>query len=157
MPEGSGGRPEASALIWPWREAGAASSRSRRLSPRIAGLLQSLAAAAAGAGLSVWGQRGLALGAWLLAALVATAALASPTGLYLALMRIFTASGRIVGRALGWILLPAAFFLVFAPFRFALRRGRRDAMKRYFEPDAESYWSRRVPAPATPHSYERQY
>ena len=150
------GRPEASALIWPWHTA-VAPSRSHRVSPRITGLLQALVAAAAGAGLNHYGWRELATGAWLLAALVAAAALVSPTGLYLALTRLFTATGRLVGRALGWILLPGLFFLVFAPFRFLFRRGRRDSMKRYFEPDAESYWSRRAPAPAAKNIHERQY
>jgi hypothetical protein len=47
------------------------------------------------------------------------------------------------------------FYLLFAPFGELLRRGRRDRLHRYFEPDAESYWEPHMVIRSS--SRERQY
>ena len=72
---------------------------------------------------------------------IGTAAMLSPLALFAAIERSFAALGRWVGKALQWTLLPAIFYGFFTPFALLFRRGRRDAMTRYFDADAKSYWS----------------
>ena len=78
-----------------------------------------------------------------IAALILLSALLSPTGLYAGIERLFAALGRRVGTGLTWIVLPLIFYLIFLPFGTVFRSGRRDPMKRFYEADAESYWSPR--------------
>ena len=47
-----------------------------------------------------------------------------------------------------WIVMVPIFYGVFLPFGLLFRRGRRDRMKRYYDPDAQSYWEERPERPA---------
>ena len=66
-------------------------------------------------------------------------------------------SKRVVGRFLTWILLSWIFYGFFLPFGALFRRGRRDSMKRFYEPEALSYWSSCEPREAGLDFYKRQY
>ena len=61
-----------------------------------------------------------------------------------------------VGTVSTWVLLVPLYYTFFTLFRLAFRRGRRDAMQRWWDPQADSYWS---PLPQRPgaDSYERQF
>ena len=160
MPELRPGRPEAAAAIWSWRgEAGSRVAPSRRpvARARARGLLQGMVGAAVGAGLHALGYPRIGVVALSLGTGIALAALASPTALYAAIEQLFGATGRLVGRALSWIILPMVFYGFFVPFHWLFRTGRRDAMKRFFETEATSYWSARERARAGSDSRERQY
>jgi hypothetical protein len=109
----------------------------------LRGAMQALAGAVVGALLFRFEHRTLGSIVLGVAGVILLAALASPGGLYAAIERGFAALGQFVGRALTWILMPAVFYGFFFPFGMLFRRGRRDSMKRFYEPDAPSYWSDR--------------
>jgi hypothetical protein len=153
------GRPEAAAAIWDWRGASAprGSAGPSATQIRLRGFLQGLVALAVGAGLLAWGFRGFGIAACVFGSVVGLSALLSPTGLHAGLLRLFAATGRVIGRALTWTLLPVIFFGFFFVFGSLFRRGRRDSMKRFYDPGAPSYWSKRSPGRAGSQSRERQY
>jgi hypothetical protein len=92
----------------------------------------------------VWLERArLAIGVGSAAALLGLAALLSPLGLFAAIERLLAALGARIQRALTWLLLPMIFFLFFVPFRALFRRGRRDSMRRFYDPASPSYWQLR--------------
>jgi hypothetical protein len=148
------GRPEASALIWRWRET-ASGTEVPAARVRLRAALQAGAGAAVGAALLAFGARPVAYLAFAMAALVLVSALVSPHGLHAGLQRLFEATGRAVGRATTWIVMLPLFYLFFLPFGKLRRRGRRDRLRRYFEPDAETYWEPHSEVPSS--SRERQY
>jgi hypothetical protein len=78
-----------------------------------------------------------------IAAIILAAAITSPAGLYAALERALAALTHATGVGLTWILMSAIFFLVVTPFGLLFRRGRHDAMRRYFEANATTYWTER--------------
>jgi hypothetical protein len=92
-----------------------------------------------------------------IAAMILLSALLSPVGLYAGIERLFAALGRRVGAGLTWIVLPLIFYLIFLPFGTLFRRGRRDPMKRFYEADAESYWSLRQAGRSGSAFHTRQY
>jgi len=94
------------------------------------------------------GRPRLAIGVGSAAALLGLAALLSPLGLFAAIERLLAAVGTRIQRALTWLLLPMIFFLFFVPFRRFFRRGRRDSMRRFYDPGAPSYWQPREASPA---------
>jgi hypothetical protein len=91
------------------------------------------------------------------AAIVLLAALVSPTGLYAGIRQLLQTLGRWTGQALTWAMLVPLFYLVFLPFGWLFRRGSRDLLKRYFDPEAETYWEPREGATAASKSRQRQY
>jgi len=150
------GAPKASAAIWRWRAPdpqAASTAPAPRL--RLRGSLQALAGAAFGLACWWFGSRTIATLAFALASLVLLSALASPTGLYAALQRFFDASGRVIGRAMTWIVMVPIFYLFFVPFGKLLRRGPRDRLHRAFDAQAETYWEPHTPMRSS--SLERQY
>jgi hypothetical protein len=168
MPEARRGRPEAAAAIWTSRIAtnqswastaggGAPRSVERPASSgraRLRGLVQAAAGAAVGTLVLLFVSRIAGTVVLTIAGLIGLAALLSPLGLFAAIERLFASLGHQVGRALTWILLPGIFYLFFVPFGALFRRGRRDAMKRFFEADAETYWKlREAPAGASEGRY----
>jgi hypothetical protein len=153
------GRPEAAAAVWSWN-ASAAAPRPLDAGPvRLRGALQAFAGLAVAATFFWFGHRVPAAVVGSIAAVVGLSALASPFGVFAAIERGFDALGRGLGRLLGWIVLPAIFYLFFAPFSVLFRRGRRDSMKRAFDAEATSYWTPRDRRSATMGSdaYERPY
>jgi hypothetical protein len=148
------GRPEAAAAIWAWRAPPAVPRPPRR---RLRGALQGAVGLAVGATLFALGwptAGGIALA---LGGAVALSALFSPDFLYAAIERLFAATGRAVANTLSALLLPLLFFGIFTPFAALFRRGRRDAMTRFYEPDAASYWSERDRGRSASKSRSRQY
>lgn len=158
MAEPRPGRPEAAAAIWRWRgggDAGAPEAGPSRT--RLRGALQGALGLGAGALILGFGPRTLALVVFAVAGTVLLSALVSPRGLYAWIEGAFTALGQLLGQALTWLLMPALFYLVFLPYGFLFRRGRRDSMKRFFEEDAPTYWTPRDPAKTAPAAHDRQY
>ena len=76
--------------------------------------------------------------------LVLASAVVSPTGLYAALERALAALTRATGLGLTWVFMSVIFFAVVTPFGFLFRRGKRDPMRRFYEPGATTYWSERT-------------
>jgi hypothetical protein len=124
---------------------------------RLRGALQGAVALAVSGAFFAVGWSTAAAIALVLGSAVALAALLSPGFVYAGLERLFAATGRGVARALAALLLPLLFFGIFTPFALLLRRGRRDAMTRFFEPEARGYWSKRDRGRSASKSRVRQY
>ena len=155
------GSPAAAAAAWTWRDASPALAadlrRQKRRALRREGLIRALVGSAAGAVLFYFGAGLLARVAWVVAAAVLLAALASPEGLYKAIGHALASLGHGIGRLLAILFLTPIFFLVFLPFGRLLRSGRRDKLERWFDQRAASYWHRRDDAARTKASYEKAY
>ncbi len=153
------GRPEAAAVIWdPSADPAADAAGSEAPGHgRVMGILQGLVAV--GVGLALYRFWSTTVGTVVVSigSIVALSALISPAGLYLGIRRFFAALGRWTGTALTWILMPALFYLFFLPFGTLLRRGRRDRLRRFYEPETETYWEPHEGLHASSGSYERQY
>lgn len=151
------GRPEAAAAIWNWQTAGG-EPEGAALRSRQRGAVQSLVAAAIGAGLYLlleWHTAAIVV--WSITGLVLASALVSPTGLFAAIERGFSQLGAWVGAALTWIVMPPVFYLIFLPFGLMFRRGRSDALKRYTDAEATTYWKDRDPEWEATRSRERPF
>jgi len=97
---------------------------------------------------------------WIIGAIAGTitlAALVSPEGLFAGIEAGFRAVGRVIGRVLTWGLLSSIFYGFFLPFGGLFRRGSKDSMKRFYDPDSPSYWSTREPRETGIDFYKRQY
>ena len=152
------GRPEAAAIIWNWNRQGDGKPQAERAaSARKRGLLQAVAGGSFGLLILLFWSQTLALVVFTVSSIVLLAALVSPMGLYAAIHRLFQTLGNLTGRALTWILLVPIFYLFFLPFGRLMRRGRRDRMRRWMEPEAETYWEAHVGPTASSDSRERQY
>ena len=153
----SSGRPEAAAVIWAWRESGEGEAASDASTLRRRGTIQALVGITIGAVLFVFVSRVAGAVVATIGSVILLSALFSPEGLFAAIERGFLAFGHWVGRFLTWVLMSAIFWLFFVPFAFLFRRGRRDTMRRFYEPDAETYWTGREPERSASRSRERQF
>ncbi len=152
------GRAEAAEVIWDWRERSADRSKPRSFArERKQGSLRAAAGAVAG-GLLFWiGWTTPARVVLAVAGLILVSALLSPGGLYATLDRIASALGRRIGWALTWILMVPLFYLFFLPFGVVFRHGKRDRLKRFFDPDADTYWEPHEGPTAASPSHENPY
>jgi len=144
--------------IWDWR--GAPSERSSEDGlprARRRASLRAGAAAAIGAAVYLLWARTLGVAIMTVACLLLAIALLAPSGLLQALERLFVRLGTFTARMLTWVLMVPLFYLVFLPFGLLFRRGRRDRLKRWLEPDASSYWEAHTGPTAASSSRERQY
>jgi hypothetical protein len=153
------GRPEASAAIWSWRDAGTTGAKggAKPSAIRLRGGLKALIPAVIG---SVIYLRVSHLGGTIVlsvAAVIFMAAMLSPTGLYALIDRAFNALTDGVGRLMTWIVLPILFFTVFLPFGKVTRRGKQDRLQRFHDAARASYWSDRTGERAASANRGRQY
>jgi hypothetical protein len=110
---------------------------------RLAGALQAVVGISVGAALFFFVSRVAGTIVMTIGIVILLAALLSPNGFFLAISWAFGALGRWVGRALTWFLISLVFWTFFVPFGLLFRRGRRDTMKRFYETDADTYWTNR--------------
>src|SRR5262249_7923654 len=138
------GRADAAAAIWDWRAPAAGARPASAADAGAAtrrGLLRGAILATVGALVFAFWSRGLGGLALALSALVVVSALVSPTGIYAALERGLEALTRATGLGLTWVFMSLIFFAIVTPFGVLFRRGARDPMRRFYEPDASTYWS----------------
>jgi formate-dependent nitrite reductase membrane component NrfD len=100
-------------------------------------------------------SRGLGITIASIGTLIGLCALLSPTALYAAISRLFTWTGFVLSRGVTWVAMVTLFYGVFLPYGKLFRRGRRDRLERYSEPEAPSYWKTRQPTRTG--SHERLY
>ncbi len=153
------GRPEAAAAIWDWRKPEPKAQTARR-SPgrtRILGVLQALGLAAVAWVLFHYWSQTAAKEVLALATVFLVTSLASPNGLYAALLHLFGALGEATAKVLSLLLLGFVFYSFFLPFGLVFRRGHRDRLRRHLEPDALSYWEPHAGLTAASGSREAQY
>ena len=152
------GRAEAAMAVWTWREHGSPTrSDSSARAVRLRGAIQGSVGIAIAALVYTFVSHAAGFVIFSIASAITVAALISPTGLFAGIEAAFRATGRALGRLLTWILLSSIFYAFFLPFGALFRRGRRDSMKRFYDPEAPSYWSSREPREAGLDFYKRQY
>lgn len=135
------GSPEASAAIWEWQETEAISSDEPTAGAmRLRGLIQSAVGLSIAGLFFYFGHQAMAMVVAGITSFILLIALISPLRAFRSIQRGFLSFGGLVGRGVSWIVLPAVFYLFFLPFGSLFRRARRDTLKRYYEPDADSYW-----------------
>jgi hypothetical protein len=153
------GRPEAAAVVWQWAtpaslEPGADPATSRI---RVRGLLQALVGGIVGFGVFRLVSPTVGVVVLGIAGVIGLTALVSPTGLFAGIERMFAALGGLTGKILTWLFLVPLFYGFFLPFGRLMRRGRRDRMRRFLDPSAESYWEHHEGPMAGSGSRKRQY
>ena len=148
------GRAEAAALCWDWRKS-AVHDAADPAPARCRGLRQTLIAGAVALIIYFFISRTMAAVVITIATLNLVAALLSPLGAFARIEHWVGSFAHAVGGGLTWLLLVPLFALFFVPFRLLLRRGTRDAMKRFYMPDAPTYWRQRGPGDIGPR--ERQF
>jgi hypothetical protein len=158
MAEEFAGRPAAAAEIWIWRPA-PPPPRPPTGPVRLRGAIQAGVGLAVAGTLAWFGYRTPAIVVGCVAGTIGLAALLSPLGLFAAIEHAFSVLAGWIGTGLTWLLLPLIFYVFFVPFSALFRRGRRDAMRRFFDRDAASYWTVRGSSDgrSASASHERQY
>lgn len=134
------GNPEAARVIWTRQKPDARTTQSTAGEARIGGTIRALISATFGLVVFLFWSQLIGTIVLSLSAIILFSALVSPTGLYRGLQGLFATLGNFTGRVLTWLMLVPLFYLFFLPFGLLMRRGRRDALKRYFEPERDSYW-----------------
>ena len=144
------GSAQAAEVVWKWRVDARAEERTLTTARlRRQGLVRG------GVGLFVAGLafvlhwQTIAYVAAAIGTLTLLSALISPIGMYARIERGLEMFGAFVADVVTWIVMIPVFLFVFLPFGLIARRGRNDAMKRYFEREAPTYWAPyREPGPA---------
>ena len=150
------GLPEAARLVWtgddPPDARGPEIRRARRQALLRGGISLALAALLFLVGWRIVGAIALALGT-----LTLLAGFLSPQGLHRHLDRLFLGLVALIGRLMTWLVLTPVYLLVFLPYGALFRRGRRDRLLRWYEPEASTYWKEREPASDRAHRHSRQF
>ncbi|UCE86720.1 MAG: hypothetical protein JSU66_03010 [Deltaproteobacteria bacterium] len=124
---------------------------------RIRGSIQAAVGITVGVLVYTYGSRPVGSVIATIGTIILLSALLSPTGLYAAIERGFTALGVHLGRFLTWLSMLTLFYLFFLPFGLLFRRGAKDPMRRFYTPDAATYWEDRELGRRGSSSHERQY
>lgn len=156
MSAGTANKNSVTEVVWPWKEGEATSSSQAVAGIRKAALLQGVIGGAIGTGVYLYLSPTVGYVAWGLSGFLALIGLLSPTGLYASIKSGLDGFGRVVGTVMAWLLLLPVYYLFFTPFRLLFRGGKKDAMTRWLDPDAQSYWVTRD-GEIKKESYERQF
>jgi hypothetical protein len=152
------GRPEAADAIWSWQEVGnTRSDDEARARARRKGVIQGIVAIIVATLFFLFWSRTVAGIVYTIGAVTLFAALVSPLGLYAAIESLIVRLGMLLGVLTTWLMLVPTFYLIFLPFGILFRRGRRDRMRRFYEPDAPTYWTVREEKSLEPSSWANQY
>jgi hypothetical protein len=94
---------------------------------------------------------------WVGLAVIAVAlALATPKLLAPA-NRVWTKFGLLLHAVVSPIMLGLIFYLCIAPIGFLMRLSGKDPLRLRYEPQADSYWIKRVPPGPPPESFKNQF
>lgn len=154
------GRPEAAAVCFEWqadleaareeeKPSEAAAARKRGLTQvvitaSLAGLLYFFLSEDAGT---------IVAG---IACVLLVASMAFPLSVYAAIEGVVSRIALGLQRGVTWFLMGAIFFCIFFPFSMMFRKGRKDKLKRWMEPEFDSYWNDRA-EPISAESRKRLY
>lgn len=148
--------PEVNKVVWPWREEQAPDTAALAAGLRKAAVIQGVIGGLIGTGIYAYLSTKVGMVAWTIAGVLTLIGLASPTGLYQKIKLGMEKFGAFLGQVMSWILLVPVYWLFFTPFHFIFRGGKKDAMTRWIDKSADTYWVTREGAPAK-ESYERQF
>ena len=155
------GRPEAAAVCFDW-ESRAAVQDGADGSPAMAARKRGVRQAAITAALAAliffvfhWEHVGRVV--FGVASVLLLTSLATPLTIYAAIERLVAWIAHRLEKGVTWLLMAVIFNLLFAPFGRLFRSGKRDSMKRWYEPEQETYWNDRAPDAVTADSRRRLY
>ncbi len=149
------GSPDASAVIWNWQSPEtkpAVGSGARRTK----GVLQGVVGLVVGTLLYFFVSEHMGMLAWSVSSFILISAALSPDGAYAAIERVLDWLVDTVGTVVTWLVMVPIFYLIFLPFGMLFRRGQNDAMKRYYDDGAKTYWVTRA-STNTPEDRERLF
>lgn len=156
MQETMGGRPEASAAIWNWSESAPVAEVETNGAIRLRGTIRAMVAGVVGGLVYYYLSNLVGIIVLGITSVLFLIAILSPTGANAVVERAFNRMSSFAGRMLTCIILPAIFYTIFVPFGLVLRRGKRDAMQRFYD-QRESYWSKRDQGRSASANRERQF
>ena len=152
------GRPEAAAAIFDWKsrvtvveeEASPATSARKR------GLVQTAITGTLAALLYFFlaPRVGQIVGG--VAVFLFTSSMLFPLSIYAGIEKFVAWLARWLQIGVTWVLMALIFAFVFTPIGVLFRRGKRDRLLRWLEPEKRSYWNERD-EPITPESQKRLY
>jgi hypothetical protein len=143
-----------SAVIWSWRAPADARDAALALSKlRKRAAARSLVASAGATLLGLFVSRTLCAVALGMALVLLLGGLLSPRRLDLLFAHLAVGLGKLTTL----VVLVPIFYGVFLPFGLLMRRGRRDALKRRFDPALTTYWEQAEPRQLSKEAYERQF
>jgi hypothetical protein len=140
--------------VWSWREPEQPPDVARK--NRIKGLIQGTIGALVATLIFFYISQHAAYVVYTITGLITLTALASPAGLFPRIELGFEKLGAFLGQMMSWLLLGPIYFIFFSGFHLLFRRGKKDAMTRWLDPQAESYWNERS-GPPEAIRYEKQY
>ena len=143
--------------VWPWKADQSSLLRESVGKVRLGAVGQGIIGGAVGTAVYFYLSPTVGMVAWVISGLLALIGLISPLGLYSKISSGMESFGRFVGMVLSWLLLVPVYYLFFTPFRLLFRRGKKDAMKRWLDPEASTYWIERSNPLPEPDSYQRQF
>lgn len=147
---------EVAKTVWPWRDGENKTPSNQVGKIRMAAVGQGIIGGLIGTGVYLYLSPTVGYVAFGISALLTLVGLASPTGLYAKIRALMEGFGRVVGLTMAWVLLVPVYYLFFTPFRIVFRGGKKDAMTRWLERDADTYWTTREGDPKK-EAYERQF
>ena len=146
----------ASEVIWNWKQRAGSNKKPNYRADRLHGVIQAAVGIGMGFLVRLWHPL-LSIFVFSVAGAILLAALLSPGFLYQKFKAGAAAFGRGVGFVMTWFLLLPVYYLFFTPFHWIFRTGRRDAMQRSLNPEADSYWIVREAQARSAETYERQF
>ena len=153
------GRPEAAAVCFDWQSAPVdtgTSESSEAMSARKRGFVQTAITASLGAVLYAFVSVHAGTVVMGIACVLLTTSMVFPLSLFARIESLAGALAAGLQKGVTWLLMFLIFAFFFAPFGKLFRRGKRDKLKRWMEPEQESYWNDRS-EPITAESRKRLY
>jgi hypothetical protein len=71
--------------------------------------------------------------------------------------RVWTKFGLLLHAVMSPLMLGVIFYLCIAPIGFLMRLSGKDPLRLRYEPQADSYWIKRVPPGPPPESFKNQF
>jgi hypothetical protein len=71
--------------------------------------------------------------------------------------RVWTKFGLLLHAVVSPLMLGVIFYLCIAPIGFLMRLSGKDPLRLRYEPQADSYWIKRVPPGPPPESFKNQF
>lgn len=152
------GRPEAAALCFDWQQESPLQENemSEANHLRKHGLRQTIITATLAALLYFFlsEQVGKIVGG--VACVLFVSSMLFPVVIYARIEALVGFIANRLQRGVTWLLMRMIFSLFFTPFSLLFRRGQRDKLTRWLEPESDTYWNDRT-EPITPESRLRLY
>jgi hypothetical protein len=140
------GRPEAAALCFDWQSSGAVAEESgtEAMAARKRGIKQVAITASLAALLYFFFSEHVGTIVAGVAGVLLVSSMLFPLSVYAWIESTVGWIATTLQKAVTWLLMLVIFGVIFAPFGYLFRRGKHDKLKRWMEPESDSYWNDRT-------------